>query len=122
MIALLGGQAVVNPAAWTWPSDHSVWNSNWFSVTQTPLSYSGATVNGSAYGLGMLFGLLTDGSVREPAVRRGLVGLHLGGEQRLAQAVGELAASRRLRFGPKAERFYGPLNPPQTNQSPPLIP
>ena len=48
MIALLGGQAVVNPAACTLPSDHSVWNSNWFSVMQAPLSYSGATWNGLA--------------------------------------------------------------------------
>ena len=63
MIALFGGQAVVNPAACTWPSDHSVWTSYWFSVTQMPLSYSGATWNGLACGLGMLLGLFTDGSV-----------------------------------------------------------
>src|ERR1700759_1369928 len=63
MIARFGVQAVVNPAAWTWPSDHSVWNSDWFSVTQVPLSYSGATVNGSASGPGTLFGSLTEGSV-----------------------------------------------------------
>jgi len=59
---LFGGQAVVKPPVWAWPSDHSVWNSDWFWVTQPPLSYSGATVNGSASGLGIWFGSLTEGS------------------------------------------------------------
>ena len=38
----------------------------------------------------MLFGLLTEGSAMNRQIRRRLIGLHLGGEQRLAQAVGEL--------------------------------
>src|SRR5262245_8156916 len=116
-MALFGGQTVVNPAAWAWPSDHSVWNSNWFCVTHAPLSYSGATANGSASGFGMAKGLLTEEMVMNRQFEAAWKAF-TSAAKRVWLRPSWTSASRRLRLGPNAWLFCGPLNPPQTNQSP----
>ena len=62
MIALLGGQAVVNPAACIVAVGPLGVELELVLRHAAPSSYSGATANGFAYGLGMLPGLFTDGS------------------------------------------------------------
>ena len=89
-VTLLGGQAVVNPAWLVLPSSHSEWPE---SVRSSAIA-SGADVYwgmvaGLSFGAGT--GMAVERGVDQPgAVQQvGRVRLHLGGEERVAQAVGD---------------------------------